>query len=99
MTPLPLALEFFRLGNHIEAGFWGLVALGLVVAALKREGDVRRRCWIAAGTFFLFGWSDVIEARTGAWYRPIWLLLWKALCLVVIAWLLLGYERMRRGQR
>ena len=92
------ALPFFRLGNHLEAAFWVIVALGFFVGAFRQEGQVRRRCWIAAITFLLFGVSDVVEAETGAWYRPAWLLLWKGACLGVMAWLLVGYVRRTRSE-
>src|SRR5687768_9334890 len=93
------ALPFFRIGNHLEAAFWIVVAVGFAAAAVRRNGPVRRRCWIAAVTFLLFGTSDLVEAETGAWYRPVWLLVWKAGCLGVIAWLLVGYVRLRRSRR
>ena len=31
-------------------------------------------------SFFAFGISDFVEIHTGAWYRPWWLLAWKATC-------------------
>ncbi|MBE7458640.1 MAG: hypothetical protein KJ057_17160 [Phycisphaerae bacterium] len=40
-------------------------------------------------TFLAFGASDVVEADTGAWWRPWWLLAWKAACLAVLLTLLI----------
>jgi hypothetical protein len=89
---------FFRLANLIEAGFWAVVAVGFVVGAMRSEGMIRRRCWVGAVTFLVFGVSDVIEAETRAWYRPIGLLVLKGLCLLVMGWLLVGYvKKDRRG--
>jgi hypothetical protein len=89
----------FRISNYIEAGLWISIAAGFVFAALKYGGVIRRRCWIAAVVFLLFGLSDLVEAGTGAWYRPIWLLLWKGGCLVVMGWLLFVYFRERRAMK
>ena len=43
--------------------------------------------------FFFFGISDVIEARTGAWWRPLWLLVLKGACVIV---LLVGFRNYYR---
>ena len=93
------ALPFFEIANYAEAAFWALVAVCFAFAAARRPGTVRGECWIAALTFLLFGLSDVIEVRTGAWYRPWWLLLFKALCVLSIARLLAIYLRHRRIHR
>ena len=37
---------------------------------------------VAAATFLLFGISDLIKLRTGAWWRPTGLLVLKGLCLL-----------------
>ena len=68
----------FVYGNYVESGLWA--ALG--VAAL-----VRRNCtssWVLGTTLIVFGASDCVEAGTGAWYSPWWLLAWKASCVAVI---------------
>src|SRR5436190_23685031 len=87
----------FQISNYIEAGLWSTIGIGFAIAALRKIGSARRQCWIAAVTFVLFGISDLVESTTGAWYRPIWLLIWKGLCLLVFAWLLINYFRGRRG--
>jgi hypothetical protein len=92
------ALRFFEIANYAEAVFWAVVAVCFALAAFRQTGKIRRECWIAAGTFLLFGLSDVVEVQSGAWYRPWWLLLWKALCVLSITRLLTVYIRLRRGQ-
>jgi hypothetical protein len=87
----------FQISNYIEAGLWSSIGVGFAIAALRQAGLVRKRCWIAAITFVLFGISDLVESQTGAWYRPIWLLIWKGVCLLIFAWLLVNYFRDRRG--
>jgi hypothetical protein len=71
-----------RSGNLVEAGFWLIFAMVLVTAAGKQERSVRILGLISGLIAVLFGISDLVEARTGAWWRPWWLLLWKAICVM-----------------
>jgi hypothetical protein len=91
--------QLFRTSNYIEAGLWIVIGMGFAMAAQGKSGLLRRRCWIAAVTFVLFGLSDLVEVRTGAWYRPWWLLMWKGACVMVLAWLLITYVREKRTSR
>ena len=99
MTPLA-ALPFFRIANYLEAGLWCAIGLVFVVVASTRC-ETRPDSVIAAITFFIFGFSDVVEAQdfSGAWYRPWWLLIWKGLCVVVFVCLLVEHVRRRRRRR
>lgn len=81
--------QFFVLANYAEAVLWFAVGVGFAIAACRRPS--RRRAWlVAAAAFIAFGVSDVVEASTGAWWRPWWLLGWKAACVIVFAGLLMG---------
>lgn len=85
LSTMPLTGPY-RLLNLIEAEWWivlGLVAIGFVLA---RKLSPKTGLLLAA-TLVAFGLSDVVEVQTGAWYRPWWMLLWKATCVVI----LLGY--------
>lgn len=62
--------------NLLEAALWWVVAV-VVVA--------RWRLWGVAAALVLFGLSDVVETRTGAWWRPWWLLAWKGACVLIVA--------------
>ena len=58
-----------------------------MAAVIKR----RDSCWlklliIAAVAFVVFGVSDIIEAETGAWWKPIELLVLKAACVLTFIW-------------
>jgi hypothetical protein len=86
----------FVISNYVEAGLWTCIGVGFAIAALRQSGSARRLCWIAAVAFVFFGISDLVESTTGAWYRPIWLLIWKGGCLLVFAWLLIQYLRTRK---
>jgi hypothetical protein len=85
----------FALANRIEAALWFLIALILLITHLFVVA--RYDALIAAGAFALFGVSDLIEAHTGAWWHPWWLLVWKACCLVVFACLLVRHNRRKRS--
>jgi hypothetical protein len=65
----------------------------------RRGEDVaaRRRCGVAFIVFVAFGFSDVMEMNTGAWWRPWWLFAWKAACFLAMVWLLVNYRRRRRS--
>jgi hypothetical protein len=73
------------IGNYIEAAFW--MAVGIAVGIVGRRGNpvFKRLSLITCSLFLVFGASDVVEAQTGAWWRPLWLLAWKASCLVGLA--------------
>jgi hypothetical protein len=53
---------------------------------------------LIVGTLFvLFGSSDVVEAQTGAWWRPLWLLAWKGVCLGSLGWCYWRYRQIRQA--
>jgi hypothetical protein len=68
--------------NYCEAGLWFLIAIVLLVRSRAVPQIPRRLGAIAAAAFFLFGISDLIEAQTGAWWKPWWLFVLKAACVV-----------------
>jgi hypothetical protein len=86
-----LADGFFQTANFIEAALWGVIGIGFVLYAGLPRTTTRRTPLIAAATFLAFGLSDVIEARTGAWWRPWWLLVWKGVCIGIFATMLWRY--------
>ncbi|MBC7784329.1 MAG: hypothetical protein H7144_10865 [Burkholderiales bacterium] len=78
----------FAYANYAEACLW--TALG-IAAITKRNSTAS----IVLGcALLIFGVSDVIEANTGAWYEPWWLLVMKTACVVCI--LLSGRMVLRR---
>ena len=78
--------SFFVTANYIEAGLWTVIGIGLILHALLKRGGATSV--VAATAFLLFGLSDVIETRTGAWWRPWWLLVMKGSCILVFVVLL-----------
>jgi len=93
------ALRFFRISNYLEAALWCLIGLGIASGIVRGATLVGYRRLIAALVLILFGVSDIIEAFTGAWYRPVGLLVLKGLCLAVILWLVAGELRRRQPRR
>lgn len=75
--PFPLHTVF----NQFEAGFWFLIALVLALFYRRRLPPPWR--WLLPLAFAVFGVSDVVEVGTGAWWRPWWLLVMKAACVLV----------------
>jgi hypothetical protein len=87
----PLADSFFATANCIEAALWAVIGAGFIVHALRPRAANRIVAFVAAITFLAFGLSDVVETRTGAWWRPWWLVAWKGVCVVVFLALLCRY--------
>ena len=86
-------MNLHRDGNLIEAVVWFVFALVLFIYAFRRQRRLRSTFWFLAVIIVAFGFSDLVEARTGAWWKPWWLLVWKASC---VGGLLGGTWRYRR---
>ncbi|MBX3747043.1 MAG: hypothetical protein KF833_17180 [Verrucomicrobiae bacterium] len=97
---LPVGMDDLTVtGNQIEAVLWFAFSAGFVIRAICTTGDHRRLAVILALAFLVFGISDLIEAQTGAWWRPLWLLLLKSACIAVFAYGLWEHLRLRRRDR
>ena len=86
---------FFSDSNYAECCLWCAIGVGFGIAAFRLSGKSRRDACIALVTFILFGVSDYVEAHTGAWWRPWWLLVWKGLCILVLLILYVRYRQRR----
>jgi hypothetical protein len=95
MTMLAKVDSFFVTANYAEAALWATIGIGFLLHALAKRGGPSSL--IAALAFLLFALSDVIETRTGAWWRPWWLLALKAACLAVFLALLARHIIARRS--
>lgn len=74
--------------NFWEGWFWIVLSVGTLATTITKQ---KRIGWFSVGLFVLlvlFGLSDFVEMRTGAWYKPWWLFVWKAFCVVgfVLMW-------------
>jgi hypothetical protein len=94
-------MDIERDGNLIEAGVWFLLALALFFHTIRSEARLRSTLFVLVTTLALFGVSDLVEARTGAWWKPWWLFAWKAACVAVLFFGFLHYRRLakRRMQK
>ena len=86
-------LGLFEIANYAEAVVWFAMALYCVTRAITTR---RANLWLLTIALLLFGASDVVEVRTGAWYRPWWLLAWKTACVLTILGVAIPYIRARQ---
>jgi len=89
-------MDIARDGNLIEAGVWFVLSLALLVYALRSAQRLRRVLFVLVLALAIFGVSDLVEARTGAWWKPWWLFAWKAACVVTLFFGLLRYYRLKK---
>jgi hypothetical protein len=87
---------FFAYANYGEAALWVVIAVVIAARSWRADAVMRRLGVIAAVVFLAFGVSDVVEASTGAWWRPWWLLAWKAVCIIAFVALLATHVRHKR---
>ncbi|MGF1635075.1 MAG: hypothetical protein ACFCVE_14580 [Phycisphaerae bacterium] len=90
--------QLFVLANQVEAVLWVMLAFVAAVVGVRRP-MLRSTLLPMALVLLAFGISDLVETRTGAWYRPWWLLVWKGACvggLLGLVWRLLRLRRTAR---
>jgi hypothetical protein len=77
-----VGMDLEKSGNLIEAALWLVVSIVFALKAIRASGGLRQVFCILAVSFAVFGITDLIESETGAWWRPLWLLALKAICVV-----------------
>lgn len=82
--------------NLCEAVVWVTIAFTLAWRSSSAHPSLQRVGYVAAAAFFVFAGTDLIEAKTGAWYRPLGLLLYNAVCLTVIVYCYWQYRAIMR---
>jgi len=86
--------QVFCVFNGIEGAFCMIIGIGFFTAFLRKRKD--RDLLLTAALLFLgFGASDFVEIGTGAWYRPWWLLTWKASTVLALAIMYTLYRKRR----
>jgi len=66
--------------NSVEAAVWISIGFLLFLGLKKGAVNSSKKDVVALSILFVaFGASDVVEVYSGAWWRPWWLLIWKAL--------------------
>ena len=83
--------------NTAEALVWIVIALVIAARASFPRPSPRRIGFIASAAFVAFAGTDLIEAKTGAWYRPLWLLAYNAVCVAFIVGCYVKYLSLRNA--
>ena len=78
-------MTFHASANLIEAGLWFVLACICALQAYRKHRPYSAILGVLTINFVLFGISDLIESRTGAWWRPTGLLVLKGICSVGFA--------------
>ena len=89
-------MEIDQIFNLCEGIMWVVIALILAIKAVKQRQYRRFSIW-ASVSFLLFGISDFIEMKTGAWWVPWPLLLLKAACVASFLACLVSYRKCKSG--
>jgi len=73
--------------NLYEAILWFVISIiFLGFGVYKKNIVAQKKTFLFLSVIFvLFGISDLIEMKTGAWWKPTWLLAMKAFCITSIA--------------
>lgn len=82
--------------NLCEAVAWVVIASTLAWRSSSAHPSFRSVGYVAAAAFFVFAGTDLIETKTGAWYRPFGLLLYNAVCLILIVGCYVRYRAIKR---
>ncbi len=92
--------KLVSLYNYAEVAIWPTLGLVLAVSGFWQTGRTRKRFLLAAVVLLIFGASDFAEANTNnEWWRPWWLLLWKATCVICLLAILIDAYQCQRAAR
>lgn len=89
-------MNIASLFNYFEAGLWFVIALTIFVRRIKTDPALTKLAIITSISFALFGFSDLVEASTGAWWRPLWLLALKVLCILSFVYCWIKYRQISK---
>ena len=91
-------MNFAGAFNAIEVVLWGIIGTGFAYRTLQVSKGNRLMPGLAAVGFLAFAGSDAVELQTGAWWRPWWLLAWKATCVGLLVGLAVTHIRKERSR-
>ena len=89
-------LEFEQVFNLAEAGLWITISVIMMVKEFRVKGAMETLPAVASAALFLFGVSDLVEARTGYWWKPVWLLVFKVLCVLTLLTCLVSHLKSKK---
>lgn len=90
-------MDLAALYNWFEVVAWSAYAVVLTLMARREHGRRRSILLTAAVAFLAFAVSDAIEVQTGAWWRPVWLLLLKASCIATFLGCFIAWRKTKAG--
>lgn len=77
-------MDYVYIFNAFEAVLW--LVIGVTLLCLMRwRPELKGRLLLSAVGFFAFSGTDLVEMQTGAWWKPWWLFVWKAACVVLLS--------------
>ena len=89
-------MDIVYLFNGFEAVLWTFMAFFVTPKAIAISPR-RLQLLTAAVTFLAFAGSELVEMKTGAWWRPVWLMLWKGACISILVGIAIGHYRWHRS--
>lgn len=90
-------MNFVDIFNAIEIVLWGGIGIGFAWRTPQIPAGQRWKPCLAAIGFLAFAGSDAVEMQTGAWWRPWWLFVWKAACVVLLVGVAVHHIRTERS--
>jgi hypothetical protein len=79
--------------NFVEAGLWISFGIALFIFSGRFKREKIKLVYLGAVSLVAFGISDVVEVYSGAWWKPIWLLVLKGLCILIFVLCLIFYRK------
>lgn len=76
-------MDYVFFFNAFESILWLVIAITLLLLIRSRP-PMKGRLLLAALGFFAFSGTDMVEMQTGAWWKPWWLFVWKAACVILL---------------
>jgi hypothetical protein len=89
-------MQPYAIFNVVEAVFWLVLAAIVATRARSAHPSFRLLGYIVSVAFLAFAGTDLVEVKTGAWYRPWWLLGYNVACLAVILGCYVKYLSVRK---
>jgi len=81
--------------NFWEGVFWILIAIWFFIDVFRSSKQKQWFHGLCGVAFLTFGVSDFVELRSGAWWEPWWLLIWKGGCILGFICLYIWYRKLK----
>jgi hypothetical protein len=84
-------MDIGQIFNLFEMFLWLIIGAVFFISGFRQSNRYKKLSFFLSVVFAAFGLSDGVEFHSGAWWHPWWLLLWKALCIVMFVLSLICY--------